>query len=437
MQLHENAKFCPRCGAAVSISEPPVSEPVRIPVPEAAPDGNSYVGTLARHSKLVGVMIDIISVFWFLLELQFAEMMDMNFKLISAVSFLIVSACYAVRVVMSRPYMGQNAYCRKCMGFTPHNGGVCGVCYSNYSKKLSTKKTMMAFVPASYLLSMLLVLISERTDAGQIVPVFIGSGVYALYLALSHGTRVILEIAKYAALFCPVLFWIMDVPFVDENDQDSTKTVILVICLLLVIILSVALLVSNAASTGEERYCHHCKRITRHNYFGVCTECYTDPSAMLGSGVIAAVLSLASMGIWYDTFGDRFMWWRVSLIMLIAVLYKIYMYPAIMARRTEQAAAVAIYWLNLLLGWTGILWLVLLIWGSTGRGFGSSKVDIKIDASALQNAGIPIGNAYIPPQPQPEKSMIDSFEELKKLHEMGMLTDDEFEQKRREFVSRL
>lgn len=112
MQLYENAKFCPRCGAAVSISEPPVSEPVRIPVPEAAPDGNSYVGTLARHSKPVGVMIDIISVFWFLLELQFAEMRDMNFKLISAVSFLIVSACYAVRVVMSRPYMGQNAYCR-------------------------------------------------------------------------------------------------------------------------------------------------------------------------------------------------------------------------------------------------------------------------------------------------------------------------------------
>ena len=44
---------------------------------------------------------------------------------------------------------------------------------------------------------------------------------------------------------------------------------------------------------------------------------------------------------------------------------------------------------------------------------------------------------YAPAPPVPEKSMTDSFEELKRLHEMGMLTDDEFEEKRKEFVSRL
>ena len=185
----------------------------------------------------------------------------------------------------------------------------------------------------------------------------------------------------------------------------------------------------------EHHYCRKCKSVTRHNHFGVCTNCYYDEGALFGPNMISSIIIIIA-GI-ACTQRESFVANIVIMVsFLFALFYKLYMYPARLARRTEQAAAVAIYWLNLLLGWTGILWLVLLIWGSTGRGFGKSNANIDINVTGMPVTAAPTPN-YAPAPTVPEKSMTESFEELKKLHEMGMLTDDEFEEKRKEFVSRL
>lgn len=185
----------------------------------------------------------------------------------------------------------------------------------------------------------------------------------------------------------------------------------------------------------ERHYCRKCKSVTRHNHFGVCTNCYYDEGAMFGPNMIFSIIIIIA-GIVCIQEESVAAYIVMMLSYLFALFYKLYMYPARLARRTEQAAAPAIYWLNLLFGWTGIFWLVLLIWGSTGRGFGKSNTNIDINVTGMPVTPIQTPN-YAPVAPVPEKTMTDSFEELKKLHEMGMLTDDEFEEKRKEFVSRL
>ena len=188
---------------------------------------------------------------------------------------------------------------------------------------------------------------------------------------------------------------------------------------------------------NERHYCRKCKGVTRHNHFGVCTNCYYDEGAMFGPNMIFSIVIIVS-GIVCVQDGSVAAYIVMMVSYLFALLYKLYMYPARLARRTEQAAAAAIYWLNLLFGWTGLLWLVLLIWGSTGRGFGKSNTNIDINVTGMPVTATPTPTPnYAPAPPVPEKSMTDSFEELKRLHEMGMLTDDEFEEKRKEFVSRL
>ena len=192
-----------------------------------------------------------------------------------------------------------------------------------------------------------------------------------------------------------------------------------------------------ANKQNERHYCRKCKGVTRHNHFGVCTNCYYDEGAMFGPNMIFSIVIIVS-GIVCVQDGSVAAYIVMMVSYLFALLYKLYMYPARLARRTEQAAAAAIYWLNLLFGWTGILWLVLLIWGSTGRGFGKSNTNIDINVTGMPVTATPTPTPnYAPAPPVPEKSMTDSFEELKRLHEMGMLTDDEFEEKRKEFVSRL
>ena len=116
---------------------------------------------------------------------------------------------------------------------------------------------------------------------------------------------------------------------------------------------------------NERHYCRKCKSVTRHNHFGVCTNCYYDEGAMFGPNMIFSIVIIVS-GIVCIQDGSVAAYIVMMVSYLFALLYKLYMYPARLARRTEQAAAAAIYWLNLLFGWTGILWLVLLICVSCG-----------------------------------------------------------------------
>ena len=55
----------------------------------------------------------------------------------------------------------------------------------------------------------------------------------------------------------------------------------------------------------------------------------------------------------------------------------------------------------------------------------------------MQNAQPPSGSIPPPQDLHPQKSVEDSFAELKRLHDMGMITDEEFEEKRKELVGRI
>lgn len=106
----------------------------------------------------------------------------------------------------------------------------------------------------------------------------------------------------------------------------------------------------------------------------------------------------------------------LSVIALLGILFPLYMIPTKAARKNTHEQTTVIVWLNGILGCTVILWIVLLIWGSSGNGNAKTVV---IQQTPIQPTA---GN---------------SFEELKKLKDMGMITDEEFEEKRKELLKRI
>ena len=186
-----------------------------------------------------------------------------------------------------------------------------------------------------------------------------------------------------------------------------------------------------------DHYCPKCGHITKHNKYDVCSGCQLDiMSSTIFRLVCFSLAFLCSLVVsflsvkyteWnYQVYEAEF---NLSIVIIVLIsltlLYPIYMYPAKIARRTEHPTATAIFWLNLFLGATLIFWIVLLIWASNGGNYGTKEVYIQNPTPAA-----------VPP-PTPTKSVEDSFAELKRLHEAGMLSDEEFEEKRKELMSRI
>lgn len=205
------------------------------------------------------------------------------------------------------------------------------------------------------------------------------------------------------------------------------SAILLAIGLIILIISAVHYLKLKA---NKNCYCIKCKKKTYHNQFRVCTVCNSDFMAMI---VVSAFFYIAVMcGMIYltvDTYGHRTICILSVIVMILAVLKRIYLYPSILARRTGHTAATAIFILNVILGLMGIMWLVLVIWASTG---GNNKNVVMLNPDGTS---VTVNN--INKTSKQSDSMQGKFEELKKLHDMGMLSDEEFEQKRKEFVSRL
>ena len=270
----------------------------------------------------------------------------------------------------------------------------------------------------------------ETAEAGWFVAIFAVLG-YVLLSIITSFPVAIITISK---------IYIIVVPLVLMNDFNS-QTLFATIAVFagIAIVDCVYLMVRDSALKHEKtHYCFKCRKDTEHNYFGVCTSCYSDVRAMLGYTLlcffVCIIMCLVLIG------GDGEVkyneTWKISLLMIVSFFYKIYMYPAVMARRTEQPASNAIYWLNLLFGFTGIMWLILLMWGSSGRGFGrANRSEERVTNQQLSEQ---IKQISMPVQQSTEdKSVIKKFEELKTLKEMGMITDEEFEEKRKEFISKM
>lgn len=151
--------------------------------------------------------------------------------------------------------------------------------------------------------------------------------------------------------------------------------------------------------------CPKCGKITHHNKHNICTECNFDCESNIYLSLLYFLVSFI-----YPNF------FVILVLFVFVLLTPIYMYPAKLARRTEHSAATAIFWLNIFLGGTLIMWIVLLIWGSSGKGNAKTVV--------IQQA---------PTQP----TVGNSFEELQKLKDMGMISAEEFDEKRKELLKRI
>jgi len=93
----------------------------------------------------------------------------------------------------------------------------------------------------------------------------------------------------------------------------------------------------------------------------------------------------------------------------ILLMLAIYLLPTLVAVIRDHHASAGVFLINLFLGWTLLGWLGSLIWAAIGPN------------NSVQNYKMP-----------PRNNMVDELERLAKLREAGHLSEEEFEQKKRE-----
>jgi Na+/serine symporter len=95
----------------------------------------------------------------------------------------------------------------------------------------------------------------------------------------------------------------------------------------------------------------------------------------------------------------------IGVLIVLAIFTAIYLLPTIVASTRGHQSAVAIFFLNLLLGWTLIGWVVAVVWSFTNP------------------TQVVVNN-------QTAKSAADEIQKLAALKEQGILTEDEFTRKK-------
>lgn len=95
---------------------------------------------------------------------------------------------------------------------------------------------------------------------------------------------------------------------------------------------------------------------------------------------------------------------------IILLLFPIYMYPTKVARKTDHDQTTAITWLNFFFAETLIMWIILLIWANSGK-------------------------KQVPQVVVKEDSLTDKLQEIQKLKEQGLLTEEEFETKKKQILN--
>lgn len=130
----------------------------------------------------------------------------------------------------------------------------------------------------------------------------------------------------------------------------------------------------------------------------------------------------------------------------IILILALYFVPTLIAAIKGKSNSVAIFALNLILGWTFIGWLVAFIWALTN----DNKQQIVVNSHASNDRSIspvmtvPIQEEVIETQkaPLPEITTNDSHQEkinqlkqLKELLDNGILTQEEFENQKNKILN--
>ena len=96
-------------------------------------------------------------------------------------------------------------------------------------------------------------------------------------------------------------------------------------------------------------------------------------------------------------------------LIVLVILLAIYFLPTIVASNRGHQSAGAIFFLNLLLGWTLLGWVVAFVWSFTNP------------------SQVVVNN-------QTPKSVADEIQKLAALKEQGLLTEDEFTKKKQQIL---
>lgn len=81
----------------------------------------------------------------------------------------------------------------------------------------------------------------------------------------------------------------------------------------------------------------------------------------------------------------------------IALLCGIYLIPTIIAATRGHASAWGIFALNLLLGWTGLIWIIALVWSLANKGTATQQmVIVNHRGIERQNPAPPDQTEYMP-----------------------------------------
>lgn len=134
-------------------------------------------------------------------------------------------------------------------------------------------------------------------------------------------------------------------------------------------------------------------------------------------------------------------------IMLFLFLGAAYLIPTIIAVTRKHNNAMAIAVVNIALGWTFLGYLIALVWSLTNS---DSKNQIVINQIAQQPSQYPppiARNEYllqnqrpalpvidVSPAP-PEKTLKSQLEEIKELHDEGLISDEEYQNKRNHLLA--
>lgn len=95
----------------------------------------------------------------------------------------------------------------------------------------------------------------------------------------------------------------------------------------------------------------------------------------------------------------------VGAIFVVVLIAAAYLLPAIIAALRGHASAWGIFALNLLLGWSGIVWIIALIWALSNKGLATQQTVI---VNNHNNEGHqPVQPIYIPvPHPTPTQPLM-------------------------------
>lgn len=260
-----------------------------------------------------------------------------------------------------------------------------------------------------------------------------------------------------------------------ENKKEANFTLVAVIDLgLLLITLILDIVASTRASKArKEGLCPFCESKDLYNNNGYCTNCNKKAKQVLFDNRIRALhiillctyLYLAGMYLYNQArnisdlmslfgyiknLGGFIKTYIIQIglyILFLPLILKVYMYPHRISQKTEHVATKAIFVILIIdifipFPVNVIVWGIILLWASLGKNqsvvlkqnqLQTEQMVEKIISAQAQNSSTQVQNSTAPS----EMKVTDQLVELKKLFDAGILTEEEFCDKKKQLLEKI